>query len=105
MPEQGRFQTEFGSEENTLQSAALRSSISAHRRKFKGAWASYEAPGVEPAFTGPRATELVLGYARGRVGGRAGEIRVYDNVGAAIEEWSRGGERHRQREASGREPD
>ena len=55
-------------------------------QKFKCAWASYEAPGVEPAFIGPRAKELALGYARSRFGGRAGEIRVYDNVGAAVEE-------------------
>ena len=55
-------------------------------RKFKGAWRSRADPGVEPAFTGPRAKELALGYALGRFGGRAGEIRVYDNAGAAIEE-------------------
>ena len=35
-------------------------------------------------FTGPRAKELALGYARGRFGGRSGEIRVYDNAGSAV---------------------
>ena len=54
---------------------------------------------------GAKRFRRALGYARSRFGGRAGETRVYDNVGAALEEWSRGGERHRQREASGREPD
>ncbi len=55
-------------------------------QKFKCAWLSYEAPGVEPAFTGLRAKELAFSYARGRFGGRAGEIRVYDEAGTAIEQ-------------------
>lgn len=54
--------------------------------KFKGAWQSYEAPGVEPAFAGRKAREDALDYARHRFGGRAGEIHFYDFAGVAIEE-------------------
>jgi hypothetical protein len=55
-------------------------------QRFQGAWQAWEAPGVEPAFTGPKAKQYALDYARGRFGGRAGEIHVYDKAGAAIEE-------------------
>jgi hypothetical protein len=55
-------------------------------KKFGGAWAAVEAPGVEPAFVGPQARELALSYARGRFGGRAGQIHLYEPTGDAIEE-------------------
>jgi hypothetical protein len=55
-------------------------------KRFGGAWEAYEAPGVQPAFTGPQTREYALSYARGRFGARAGEIHLYDSIGAAIEE-------------------
>ena len=55
-------------------------------KKFGGAWAAVEAPGVQPAFVGSRAREYALSYARGRFGGRSGAIHLYDPTGAVIEE-------------------
>ena len=55
-------------------------------QKFRGAWRAKEAPGVEPAFTGPTAKQDALEYARHRFGGRAGEIHVYDDAERKIEQ-------------------
>jgi len=54
-------------------------------RKFKGAWVSFEAPGVEPAFSAPDAKRKAIDYACGRFGGSAGELRVYGKDNATIE--------------------
>ena len=53
-------------------------------KEFKGAWVAFEAPGVEPTFAAPDAKERALSYARGRFGGSAGEIHVYDEAGVRI---------------------
>jgi len=39
-------------------------------KKFKGAWESVEAPGVEPAFAQPDAKAKALSYTRHRFGGQ-----------------------------------
>ena len=54
-------------------------------KKFKGAWVSFEAPGVEPAFGAPDAKQKALGYACGRFGGGAGEVHVFGDDSATIE--------------------
>ena len=54
------------------------------RRKFKGAWVSFEAPGVEPAFAAPDAKQQAIDYACQRFGGRAGEVHVYCDDAATI---------------------
>ena len=54
-------------------------------KKFKGAWAAFEAPGVEPAFAAPDAKQKAIDYACGRFGGRAGEVHVYDDDASTIE--------------------
>ena len=45
--------------------------------KFKGAWVSFEAPGIEPAFPDPNGKQDAIDYARARFGGSRGEIHVY----------------------------
>jgi len=44
-------------------------------KKFAGAWCSFEAPGVVPAFTGTNGKQQAIDYARNcRFGGTSGEI-------------------------------
>ncbi len=54
-------------------------------KKFKGAWVSFEAPGVEPAFAAPEAKRKAVDYACQRFGGDAGEVHVYGDDDATIE--------------------
>ena len=54
-------------------------------KKFKGAWISFEAPGVAPAFATPDAKRKAIDYACGRFGGSAGEVHVYGKDNATIE--------------------
>ena len=54
-------------------------------KRFKGAWTSFEAPGVEPAFSEPDAKRKAMDYASQRFGGSSGEVHVYDDAGEAIE--------------------
>jgi hypothetical protein len=54
-------------------------------KKFKGAWVSFEASGVEPAFAAPDAKQKAINYACRRFGGGAGEVRVFDTNGSTIE--------------------
>ena len=54
-------------------------------KKFKGAWVSFEAPGVEPAFAAPDAKRKAIDYACQRFGGSAGEVHVYGDDAATIE--------------------
>ena len=54
-------------------------------KKFKGAWVSFEAPGVEPAFSTNSPKADAISYASNRFGGRAGEVRVYCDDGITIE--------------------
>jgi hypothetical protein len=54
-------------------------------KKFKGAWISLEAPGVEPAFAAPDAKQKAIDYACGRFGGGTGEVHVYDEFGKSVE--------------------
>jgi hypothetical protein len=55
-------------------------------KKFKGAWEAFEAPGVQPAFSGPNAKQDAIDYACQRFGGGAGEIHVCDDSGEKIEQ-------------------
>jgi len=55
-------------------------------RKFKDAWVAFEAPGVEPAFATGTPKSDAIDYAKGRFGGAAGEIHVYDDAGENIVE-------------------
>ena len=50
-------------------------------RPHRGGWQAFEAPGVQPYFTGPDAKERALNYAHQRCGFRKGEIRVFDAAG------------------------
>ncbi len=50
-------------------------------RPHRGGWQAFEAPGVQPYFTGADAKEHALFYARQRSGFRKGEIRVFDAAG------------------------
>jgi len=54
-------------------------------KKFKGAWVSFEAPGVEPAFATSRPKEDATSYATNRFGGSAGEVHVYCDDGVTVE--------------------
>ncbi|HEY2614774.1 MAG TPA: hypothetical protein VGI42_03635 [Chthoniobacterales bacterium] len=54
-------------------------------RPFRGGWECFEAPGVEPYYTGPKAKQFALDYAKGRTAMRKGEIRVFNSAGV-IEE-------------------
>ena len=50
-------------------------------RPHRGGWQCYEAPGVEPYFIGATAKDDALGYAKNRMRGRVGELRVMNAVG------------------------
>jgi hypothetical protein len=50
-------------------------------RPHRGGWQCFEAPGVQPYYTGPNAKENAIGYAQGRTAMRTGEIRIYDSAG------------------------
>ena len=54
-------------------------------KRFTGAWVSFEAPGVEPAFAAPDAKRKAIDYACGRFGGSTGEVRVFGEDAATIE--------------------
>jgi len=54
-------------------------------KTFKGSWAAFEAPGVEPAFAEPEAKRKAIDYACQRFGGSAGEVRVYGDDASTIE--------------------
>jgi hypothetical protein len=55
-------------------------------KKFKGAWVSFEAVGVEPAFKTGNSKADAISYSRGRFGGSKGEILVYDADGETVAE-------------------
>ena len=50
-------------------------------RPFKGGWQCYEAPGVQPYWTGDRTKEDAIGYATARMKFGGGEIRVLGEAG------------------------
>ena len=45
-------------------------------RPYRGGWKCFEAPGVEPYWTGENAKDDAIGYATARAKFRRGEIRV-----------------------------
>ena len=51
-------------------------------RPFKGGWQCFEAPGVQPYWTGERAKEDAIGYATARAKFGRGEIRVLNKDGS-----------------------
>ena len=53
-------------------------------RPFRGGWQCFEAPGVQPYWTGEHAKEDAIGYATARAKFGRGEIRVL-NVDASLE--------------------
>lgn len=53
--------------------------------RFSGAWISFEASGVEPAFSGRSAKSDAIDYACQRFGGGAGEVHVYEESGNIVE--------------------
>jgi hypothetical protein len=55
-------------------------------KKFKGAWASFESPGVEPTFAEPDAKRKAIDYASQRFGGGIGEVHIYDATDKVIEQ-------------------
>jgi hypothetical protein len=44
-------------------------------------WQCYESKGVAPFFTGPNAKQFAINYAKPRMSGRSGEIRVVNAAG------------------------
>jgi hypothetical protein len=54
-------------------------------KKLKGAWAAFEASGVEPAFAAPDAKQKAIDYAYGRFGGGAGEVHIFGDDASTIE--------------------
>ena len=51
-------------------------------RPFKGGWQCYESPGIQPYWTGARAREDAIGYAKARAKFGRGEIRVLNADGS-----------------------
>ena len=49
-------------------------------RPHRGGWQAFEAPGVQPYYTGANAKEYAISYARGRTAMRRGEIRVLNSA-------------------------
>ena len=47
-------------------------------RPFRGGWQCFEAPGVQPYWTGENAKESAIGYAQTRARFGRGEIRVHN---------------------------
>jgi hypothetical protein len=52
-------------------------------KKLSG-WIAFEAPGVEPAFSGPNGKQDAISFAANRFNGSAGEVRVYDEFGLTL---------------------
>ena len=52
--------------------------------KKLGGWIAFEAPGVEPAFTGPFGKQDAISFAASRFNGNTGEVRVYDEFGLTL---------------------
>ena len=54
-------------------------------RPYRGGWQCFEARGVAPYWTGKKAKEDAIGYAKGRAKFGRGDIRVLNNAGAPEE--------------------
>ena len=50
-------------------------------RPYRGGWQCFEAPGVQPYWTGENAKESAIGYATARAKFGRGEIRVLNADG------------------------
>jgi len=50
-------------------------------RRFRGGWQCFEAPGVQPYWTGENAKQSAIDYAKARMKFGRGEIQVLDNAG------------------------
>ena len=46
-------------------------------RPYRGGWQCFEAPGIEPFWTGENAKQSAIDYAKGRAKFGCGEIRVF----------------------------
>jgi hypothetical protein len=51
-------------------------------RPYRGGWQCFEAPGVQPFWTGKGAKEDAIGYAKSRARFGRGEIRVLNPDGS-----------------------
>ena len=51
-------------------------------RPYRGGWQCFEAPGVEPYWTGESAKDDAIGYAEARAKFGRGEIRVLNKSGS-----------------------
>jgi hypothetical protein len=51
-------------------------------RPFRGGWQCFEAPGVQPYWTGENAKQSAIGYAQARGKFGRGEIRVHSPDGS-----------------------
>jgi hypothetical protein len=51
-------------------------------RPYRGGWQCFEAPGVEQFWTGAKAKEDAIGYAKGRAKFGRGEIRLLNPDGS-----------------------
>jgi hypothetical protein len=51
-------------------------------RPYRGGWQCFEAPGVEPFWTGENAKQSAIDYAKGRAKLGRGEIRVLRPFGS-----------------------
>ena len=63
------------------EASASKSEIRPHR----GGWQCFEAPGVQPYYTGPNARDYAVNYAKRRTAMRRGEIRILSSVGEVEE--------------------
>jgi hypothetical protein len=50
-------------------------------KPHRGGWQCYEAPGVQPYWTGAGAKQSAIDYAMGRTAQSNGEIRVFNDAG------------------------
>ena len=51
-------------------------------RPYRNGWQCFEAPGVQPYWTGGQAKEMAINYAKGRAKFGRGEIRVLAQNGS-----------------------
>jgi hypothetical protein len=51
-------------------------------RPYRNGWECFEAPGVQPYWTGENAKDDAIGYAEQRMRSRRGEIRVLNKDGS-----------------------
>jgi len=54
-------------------------------RPYRGGWQCFEAPGVQPYWTGQDAKQSAIDYAKARAKFGRGEIRVLNATGSTVQ--------------------